>query len=81
MPLKNEAKEIPFSIRAYTKAELAALYNPTQCITVALKTLARWMRAHKALMQEMEEAEYNKYRKSFTPREVQILVKHLGEPG
>lgn len=69
-----------FVIRAYSKAELAMLYHPTQCITVALKTLSRWTKANPALQEELNNAGYNKYRKSFTPKEVRIIVKHLGEP-
>lgn len=67
-------------IRTYSKAELAMMYNPTQCITVALQTLARWMKMNDSLMQELQVAGYNKYRRSFTPKEVEIIVRYLGTP-
>lgn len=70
----------PFTLRAYTKAELAMLYNPTQCITVALQTLSRWIKMNPALVEELTQAGYNKYRRAFTPKEVRIIVKYLGEP-
>lgn len=73
-------EESAFSVRSYTKVELAALYNPTQCISVALQTLYRWMCANSALMEELNSVGYNKYRRGFTPKEVTILVKYLGEP-
>ena len=61
----------PFRIHAYSKEELAMLYNPTYCISNAIYTLAAWIRHNKAL---------NKYRRTFTPLEVKVLVKYLGEP-
>ena len=32
-------------VRAYTKADLAMLYNPGVCITTALQLLRRWIYA------------------------------------
>lgn len=72
--------EATFTIRSYSKAELAGMYNPTQCITVALQTLSRWMRMNTHLMDELNAIGYNKYRRVFTPKEVGILVRYLGEP-
>ena len=60
----------PFRIHAYSKEELAMLYNPTYCISNAIK----------ALKGELEKVGYNKYRRTFTPLEVKVLVKYLGEP-
>jgi len=79
MDQKNENGP-EFQIRAYTKAELATLYNPAQCIAVALQTLSRWMRTNSMLMTELETIGYNKYRRGFTPKEVATIVKYLGEP-
>ncbi|MCD7899773.1 MAG: DUF4248 domain-containing protein [Bacteroides sp.] len=76
----SENPENLFRLRSYTKAELARLYNPEQCVTVALKTLARWMKENEELVEELEAINYNKYRRSFTPKEVGIIVKYLGEP-
>lgn len=39
----------PFRIHAYSKEELAMLYNPTYCISNAIYTLAAWIRHNKAL--------------------------------
>ena len=38
----------PFRIHAYSKEELAMLYNPTYCISNAIYTLAAWIRHNKA---------------------------------
>ena len=58
----------PFRIHAYSKEELA------------MYTLAAWIRHNKALKGELEKVGYNKYRRTFTPLEVKVLVKYLGEP-
>lgn len=77
----NVEQDPVFPIRAYTKAELAMLYNPQQCISVALQTLYRWIRMNRPLMAELEAVGYNKYRHCYTPAEVRLIVKYLGEPG
>lgn len=77
---KIKERESGFQVRAYTKEELAVLYNPTQCVTVALQTLARWIRTNRLLMEELNAIGYNKFRRGFTPKEVATIVKYLGEP-
>ena len=80
---KREPEEedlLPFHVRTYTKEELAMLYNPTFCVTNAINTLAAWIRLNEPLKAELAAVGYNRYRRSFTPREVSLLVKYLGEP-
>lgn len=72
--------ENPFQSKAFTKVELAILYNPTSCVTVALKTLSRWIKENEQLSAELDAICYNKYRRTFTPKEVAIIVRYLGEP-
>lgn len=57
------------------------LYCPQQCISVALQTLYRWIRMNRLLMAELEAVGYNKFRHCYTPAEVRLIVKYLGEPG
>lgn len=73
-------EETTFRVRSYSKAELAMMYNPGQCVTVALKTLSRWIQANPDLKNELFMVNYHKYRRSFTPKEVDIIVRHLGTP-
>lgn len=73
-------EETSFKVRSYSKVELAMLYNPEQCVTVALKTLSRWVQANPDLRKELENMNYNKYRRSFTPKEVHVIVRYLGAP-
>jgi hypothetical protein len=70
-----------FKIRAYTKVELAMLYNPNQCIMVALDTLSRWIKGNPGLMEDLTRLNYNKFRRAYTPKEVERIVYYLGEPG
>lgn len=79
--MKNEDEEKEFPTRVYSKEELAMLYKPDLCITLALQNLSRWIGMNKPLVAKLEEVGYNKYRRSFTPREVQLIFKYLGEPG
>ncbi len=71
----------PFPIRPYRKAELAMLYCSAECVTNAMNTLSRWIRHNAPLREELQAVGYNKYRQCYTPREVKIIVKYLGEPG
>lgn len=81
MKKEDGAEERKYPVRVYTKAELAMFYNPTQCITVALNTLARWIRMNQPLMAELTAIGYNKFRHSFTPKEIELIFKYIGEPG
>ena len=71
----------PFRIREYGKTELAVLYSPCLRTVTAVKKLRRWIRGNRALMAALAEAEYNPRRLSYTPREVELIVRHLGAPG
>lgn len=75
---EEEEKTFVRSASLYSEEELAMLYNPTYCISNAIYTLAAWIRHNKALKGELEKVGYNKYRRTFTPLEVKVLVKYLG---
>lgn len=78
---KEEAEDDKcFVIRVYSKEELAMLYNPGKCLTPALQCFYRWIRMNSKLMEELEAVGYNKHRHSFTPLEVRLIIKYLGEP-
>jgi hypothetical protein len=67
------------TIRTYTKAELAMLYCPDRPVDVALQTFSRWVKRNKNLTAELHAMGYNKYARNFTPREVEAIVRYLGE--
>ena len=72
--------EEEFKIRTYTKVELACLYNPDMAIPGALRTLSRWMSGSNRLSEELSLLEYKKRNRTFTPRQIKVIVEHLGEP-
>ena len=69
-----------FQPRPYGKAELALLYQPCSSPETAVKTLNRWIRGCPMLVSELASLNYNPKRRTFLPREVEAIVKHLGEP-
>ena len=64
------------------KNELALQYFPHLKADAARKQLSRYMKENQPLSQELRLAGYNPGRKSiyFTPREAEIIKKHLGAP-
>nr|WP_125040381.1 DUF4248 domain-containing protein [Bacteroides faecalis] len=78
--MKAENEEKKFEMRAYDKSELALLYCPGRTAETALKTLVRWMKGCESLMQALDIIGYNPRRHRFLRREVEQIVRYLGEP-
>ena len=72
--------EKAFSIRAYTKKELALLYFPDSSPRTAVNHLMSWIRRCTQLWQQLHAIGYYPQSKGFTPREVRTIVEQLGEP-
>lgn len=68
-----------FVIRAYGLQELAQLYFPGNTPQSASAQLKKWMR-NDQLHAKLTEAGYHSGQKLLTPRQVEIIVNHLGEP-
>lgn len=60
--------------------ELALLYFPGILPKSASSQLAQWIRRDEDLLADLMKAGYHKGQRMFTPRQVEILVDHLGEP-
>ena len=75
-----ETDEFEFRARTCAKSELALMYCPDSSPSTALQCLYRWMRHCRPLMAELDAMGYNKYRHTFLKREVECIVRHLGEP-
>ena len=73
-------EEKKFEMRAYDKAERALLYCPGRSEETALKTMMRWIRQCEPLMEALDAIGYNCRRHRFLRREVEQIVRHLGEP-
>lgn len=79
--MKNQENEKNFEIRAYSKAELALMYSPNSTTHAALQTLRRLISRCKELLRALRRIGYkNSNRRTFTRREVALIVKHIGEP-
>ena len=46
----------------------------------ALRTLNRWINGCPLLVEELRALQYQPRRHTFLPREVEAIVRHLGEP-
>ena len=75
-----EKSDTPFEIRAYSKKELALLYFPTSTHATAVSHLKVWLRRCAPLWAELEATGYDKHTKCFTPLQVRLIVKYLGDP-
>ena len=69
-----------FRIHAYGVGELAALYSPHLSRRGAILQLWRWINYHGVLKAKLVELGYHPGVRSFTPRQVECIVEHLGEP-
>lgn len=70
-----------FRIRPYSKRELARLYFPdTVNEESAIANLRNLMKHNPHLIAELKGAYYKTYNKTFTPRQIGIIVQYLGEP-
>ncbi len=70
-----------FKSKTYTKLELAAYYCPNRASDHStLTSFNRWLKANKELCNELNCIGYNHNRHSFLKREVEVIVKYLGEP-
>lgn len=70
----------PFIRNGCTKGELATAYIPTAEPHNARRTLARWIRRHPTLSQDLEQAGYRPSQHHITPRQVRLIIEALGEP-
>ena len=69
-----------FIIRPYTKKELALMYFPDSTPRTAVSHLMCWIRRCTQLWEQLQETGYEPTCKTFTPRQVKVIVEQLGEP-
>ena len=69
-----------FKYRIYTKGELAMLYFPTHSKLNASRNLHRWIMNCKGLKEELLSYGYTTTRRFYSKREVEAIVRYLGEP-
>ena len=69
-----------FTIRPYTKKELALMYFPDSSPRTAVSHFMSWVHRCTQLRTELHSMGYRTSKKTFTPREVKAIVAELGEP-
>lgn len=69
-----------FRIRTYKKKELALLYCPNLTERCAIRTLTRWIKLNKELYAALLFTGYTPRTRTFTPKQVSIIVHYLEEP-
>lgn len=66
--------------KACTVKELSGMYFPHSSLKSATTQLRRWIKVSATLQQQLAETGYTVRQKVLTPRQVRIIVEHLGEP-
>ncbi len=69
-----------FAIRTYGYGELALLYFPKSSKQSASVQLRRWILRNNKLEKELIDAGFKPRQKVLTPKQVEIVVKTIGEP-
>ncbi len=69
-----------FRVRAYGRTELAQCYLPHLTAEAAYIKLMSWINRYPNLMTRLLENGYRLHQRTFTPRQVALIVEALGEP-
>jgi hypothetical protein len=67
-------------MKSYSKKELAQAYAPHITPASAVNRLAAWIRHNEALYRALLDTGYRPTQQLFTPRQVELIFQHLGEP-
>jgi hypothetical protein len=69
-----------FKIKSYGYGELALLYFPNSTKKSASVQFRRWIIFNKKLENNLLETGYQRGKRVFTPKQVQIIIEALGSP-
>ncbi len=69
-----------WSIRPYSKSELADAYSPEVTHGAALNRLSQWIRRNGELHAELLKTGYIERQQIFTSRQVALVFHYLGRP-
>ncbi len=73
-------QEDKFKVRAFGYGELAQLYFPQITKQSATIQFRRWIRINNPLPIELNSNGSRKFQKMLTPKQVEIIIKYIGEP-
>lgn len=71
---------IEFKIKSYGVGELGCLFLPTLNSRSASNQFRAWINKNEKLKQDLINAGFIHRQKIYTPKQVQIIIEHLGEP-
>ena len=66
--------------RSLSWTELALAYAPDLSEASARKRLREWLHFSPELMERLQAAGYRERQRVLTPKQVKIIMEHLGEP-
>ncbi len=69
-----------FKTKSYGVCELACLFLPTLSCRSASNQFRNWIKKNEKLKQTLFDAGFHNRQKIYTPKQVQIIIEHLGEP-
>lgn len=69
-----------WSIRPYSKSELAAAYSPEITHGAALNRFCRWIRRNVELHEALLKTDYIERQQIVTSKQVALVFQYLGEP-
>ena len=72
--------QMDFKVREYGRTELALAYCPDIAPESAWKKFKRWLNLYPGLMDGLRAIGYSSHTRSFTPRQVRLIVECLGSP-
>jgi len=72
--------EKQFEIRTYGFNELAQLYFPHIAKSSASRMFSQWIYNSPRLVEKLNDADWKKRSKYFTPKQVKLLIGHFDEP-
>ncbi|MFR9001632.1 MAG: DUF4248 domain-containing protein [Parabacteroides merdae] len=67
-------------IKGYSFKEVAGMYFPGSVSQSASVQLRRWIKLNKLLTEALAETGLVNRQRLLTPRQVELIFKHLGEP-
>ncbi len=72
--------ENTFKIRTYGRMELAQMYSPDLTSRSAWRKFKSWLYLSPGLMLHLYESGYKKGIRTFTAKQVEMIVNAIGEP-
>ena len=69
-----------FVIRTFGFGELAQMYLPNITKESASKTFSKWIILNSSLQTKLSETNWKKGNKTFTPKQVRLIIEHFDLP-